>query len=183
MKRRLIAGLSVAALLVGAGVVFAIIVTPDHDEVPTNVLTADTAAVMNLGVTPATALLTATALQPGDTVQGELTLANPHAEANMGAFVDISTTHTNPGFAAELVMAIQDGACGAPGVNPDGTANGPNIFFGPYSTAGVLAVKSVAPVTGENLCITVGMPSEILFSTVAGQSDDATIILDTDDSP
>ncbi len=180
MKRRLVAGLFVAALLVGAGAIFAIITTPDHDEVPTNVLTADTEEVINLGVTPATALLTAPAMQPGDVIQGQLNLTN---STSIGVFVDIQITHSNPGFAAELVLAVQDAGCGAPGVNPDGTANGPNVFFGPYSTAGVLAVKPIGSSAAANLCLTVGMPSGILFSSVAGQSDDATIILDTDDTP
>jgi hypothetical protein len=179
MLKKLAGILSVSALI-GAGVVFAILATPDHDEVPTNVISADSEAVIDLSVTPTSALLTATAMGPGDVVQGQMNLTN---NTSIAVFVDISTTHTNPPFAAELVMAIQPGSCGTPGVNPDGSANGANIFFGPYSTAGVLAVWSVGAGGVENLCLSVGMPSGILFSTVAGQSDDATIILDTDDLP
>ena len=180
MRRMLGLGLA-AAVLVSVGVALAIIVTPDHDEVPTNVLTADSGVTIDLGVTPATALLTAPAMSPGDVVTGTLSLTNP---STIDVYVDVQTTHSNPGFAGELVMAIQAGSCGVtPGINADGSAQGANISYGPYNSPGVLAIVSVGAGGADSLCLSVGMPSGIEFSTVEGESDDATIILDSDDSP
>lgn len=180
MKRILGLGMGIAAL-VAVGVVFAVFLTPDHDEIPTNVLTADSELIVDVAVSPVTALLTAPAMQPGDVISGQLNLNSGNPVA---IFSHISITHSAPTqLTTELVLAIVDGVCGAPGINPDGTASGTNIFLGPYNTAGNLVTKSIPASSGISVCLWVGLPAGVDFSTVQSQTDTSTIVIDSDGTP
>ncbi|KKL57692.1 hypothetical protein LCGC14_2232830 [marine sediment metagenome] len=177
-------GLALVLALAGAGIVLAAVFSPDHDELDQNVLTSDSAVTLNLIVEPATALLTAANMAPGDNVCGIVRLTTSQSFVIETA---VSVEHLAPSaFADELILNIRENNTCALAVNPDGSPTlGTNLFHGPYTDVGTMMSTIVPAAGGERtLQFTVVLPNTIPdFATVASQSDTATIVFDTDVAP
>lgn len=178
--RKLIAAALVIAALTAAGIVLAIVVSPDHDEIPNNVLSSDDTVIVDVSLSPTTALLSGIAIQPGDIITGTATVTNTDPLNTVTTSISVTHAAANA-LTAALVLNVSVGDCASgPFVNADGTAIGTPLFHGPYDTAGELATFSTTTGGGAwPLCFSLVLPSGVDFVSVANLSDTSTVVFDT----
>lgn len=183
--KRLLGLLGLGAGFVALGVVLAVIVLPDSDSVPDNVISSEQELVIDLSVSPASALLTGVDMQPGDIVSGTLVLTNNEA---FPVYSDLTIAVTgDAALASALVLGVKVGSPCSDGdlLLADGTVHPmatPLGYFGPYQTGATLISNQSVP-SSRNVCFQVVLPSGVDLSTVSGQTTTSIITIDTDDTP
>jgi spore coat-associated protein N len=95
--------LSLSVASVGAGA-FSLALFTSQATVDANAFTAGT---IILGLNPATALLTASAMMPGDTINGTLVVSNTGTGQLRYAMSSSSTNTDGKGLAAQMTLAIK----------------------------------------------------------------------------
>lgn len=186
MLKLSIVWLTMLALASVAVVVIGVVVVPNNSNVPDNVLTADSEIQINLGVSPASALLTASSMSPGDLVTGQLVLTN---NESFSVFSDLTIAVTgDAALASALVLGVKSASCGdGPLLTSAGTVEGaasPLAYFGPYDTISTLmSAVTIAGTASRDVCFNVVLPSGISLASVSGLSTTANISIFTDDIP
>jgi hypothetical protein len=156
-RRGLVLALVAAALLTAGGVASSLAIFVDTETVDGNAFTTGS---ISLSASPTSALLTASALMPGDTVNGTLVMSNPGTAQLRYAMTASATNADGLGLATQLSLAIrtQGTSCAA----FDGTllysgAIGSAAFGS--STAGAQAGdRTLSGATSETLCFRASLP-------------------------
>ncbi len=107
LRRRrayLFAALIAAAAMAAAGVASSLATFTDSDALGANTFTTGTVA---LGLSPTTALLTSSALMPGDTVNGSLVVTNSGTAQLRYAMSSSSTNSDSKGLAAQMTLTVK----------------------------------------------------------------------------
>jgi predicted ribosomally synthesized peptide with SipW-like signal peptide len=127
--------MSLAVVSLGSGAVTLALFT-DQQTVAGNTFTAGT---VTLGANPASALITYSAMAPGDVVTAPLTVTNTGTLALRYSGTSLATNADTKGLAAALVLVIKSGVttCTTAGFGTDGTA----VY------TGILGAVAPAPAT------------------------------------
>ena len=139
----------------------------------TQAITANafTTGTVKLGVTPATAAVTAGNLAPGDNMYGQVTVSNTGTLSERYSVLGTSDATDNNFLAAQLQLTIKTGvtSCTAAGFGAAGSAvvSGPTPFgsttgtklLGDAATGTQAGDRTLAAGATENLCIQVSLPS------------------------
>ncbi len=158
-QRRGAFGLLLAALTIvslGATVTSLALFT-DQKTVTGNTFTAGTIV---LGVSPATALLTATALMPGDNINGTLVVSNSGTGALRYAMSSSSTNADGKNLATQMTLAVKTIGTGC--ANFDGTSvysgSLASSAFGSATAGADPGDRSLAAGANETLCFRASLP-------------------------
>jgi predicted ribosomally synthesized peptide with SipW-like signal peptide len=156
-RRGLALALVAAALLTAGGVASSLAIFTDTETVDGNAFTTGS---IQLSAAPATALLTASALMPGDSVNGTLVLSNAGTAQLRYAMTASTTNADGLGLASQLALAVrtQGTSCAA----FDGTllysgAIG-SAAFGSPSAGAQAGDRTLAGATSETLCFRASLP-------------------------
>jgi len=122
---------------------------------------AFTAGTIVLGVNPATALLTASALMPGDNINGTLVASNSGTGALRYAMSSSSTNADGKNLATQMTLTIKTVGSGC------GAFDGTSIYSGSLASAAFgnstpgadTGDRNLAAGTNETLCFRAGLPS------------------------
>ena len=153
----LFASVVLAGTLAVAGVVSSLALFTDSDALAGNAFTTGTIA---LGLSPTTALLTASALMPGDNVNGTLAVSNAGTAQLRYAMSSSSTNSDGKGLAAQMTLTIK--TLGTSCATFDGTT----IYSGSLSAAAFgsnaqgaqAGDRSLAASASETLCFRASLP-------------------------
>lgn len=132
-RAHLFVALIAAGAMAVAGIASSLATFTDSDVLGANAFTTGTVA---LGLSPATALLTSSALMPGDTVNGSLVVTNTGTGQLRYAVSSSSTNSDGKGLAAQMTLTVK--TLGTTCAAFDGTT----LFSGALSAA---ALGSNAP--------------------------------------
>lgn len=149
-----------------------------------------TAASVDVGVSPTTALLTYSGMKPGDTTTGSVTVSASAASSDLRYAVSSSATDPDGnGLEDALVLTVR-----AHDVTMSGTPcddfDGPELYSGPLAPADGKILgdsgqgadpgdRHLAPGASETLCFRVTLPASAP-ATVAGSSTTATFTFDAE---
>lgn len=180
---RILASLAVLALAGGVFTVSSLALFTDSEEVTGNAFTTGT---VDLTATPATAVVTAAGMAPGDQVTAPLDVANT---GTLELRYSMTSSTTEDALAAELQLTVKEGvtSCDDAGWAADGTT----LYSGVLGTvAGSLVIGDPAQGTqagdrvlpagaSESLCVNVTLPLSA-GSSAEGQSTTATFTVDAE---
>ena len=180
---KILATLAVLALAGGVFTVASLALFTDQETVTGNAFSTGT---VDLVATPATAVVTASAMAPGDQVTAPLTVDN---SGTLDFRYAVTSTTTEDVLASELVLTVKDSVTTCDDAN--WTADGNVLFSGVLGSTGTTAVlgsnvqgadpgdRTLAPGNSEVLCFNVTLP---LAATNAsqGQSTTATFTFDAE---
>jgi predicted ribosomally synthesized peptide with SipW-like signal peptide len=146
-----------SALLVVGGVASSLAIFTDTETVGGNAFTTGS---IQLTASPTTALLTASALMPGDSVNGTLVLSNPGTAQLRYAMSASATNADGLGLASQLSLAIR--TLGTSCAAFDGTL----LFAGSIGSASIgnpaagaqAGDRALAGATSETLCFRATLP-------------------------
>ncbi len=169
-----------AVLLLGAGAltITSLALFTDSATVTNNVFTTGS---VDINATPATAVVTATAMAPGDQDTAPLTVSN---DGTLDLRYAVESTTTEDTLAALLVLTVKTGVTTCDDAN--WSADGTTIYSGPLGTTGTSQIIGDAATgaqagdrvltagNSEVLCINVTLP----LSTTTGQSTTTTATLE-----
>jgi hypothetical protein len=126
----------------------------------TNTGNTFTAGTIVLGTSPATALLTASALMPGDTINGTLVVTNSGTGALRYAMSSSSTNADGKNLATQMTLDVKTVGTGC--VNFDGTAVYTGSLnaaaFGSSATGAQAGDRALAAAASETLCFRASLP-------------------------
>ncbi len=166
-RSRLVLGLvALAVSVLGVTTVVTGAYFTDQQDITGN--TFSTGSV-DLSATPATAVVTLSAMAPGDTVTAPLTVSNAGTLAYRYALLSTVTAST-PDLAAQLDLTVKTGVttCTTAGFSATGTAlYGPNDLgstagtkiFGDAAQGAQTGDRTLAAGGSEILCVQVSLPS------------------------
>lgn len=125
--------------------------------VPTNGLST---GKLVLGAAPSTALLTASALKPGDVVTGSLVVANSGSLSLRYAMTTATTNADGKGLASSLILLVHDQGTSCAAFDGSELYNGPlaGAAIGDPTTGLQVADRSLAVGGSETLCFRVQVP-------------------------
>lgn len=156
-RRAMVLVLAASALLVGGGVASSLAIFSDTETVGGN---AFTTASIQLTATPASALLTAAALLPGDTVNGSLVMSNPGSAQLRYALTTSATNADGLGLAAQLGLVVRE--LGTSCAAFDGTVVYSGAInaaaFGSPSAGAQAGDRVLAGAASETLCFRASLP-------------------------
>jgi spore coat-associated protein N len=159
--RRRLAALIGALVAVGAlafgGVTTSLALFTDSQTVSGNAFTTGT---ISLGLSPATALLTSSALMPGDTLNGTLVVTNSGTAQLRYAMSSSSTNADGKGLAAQMTLTVK--TLGTSCAVFDGTtvysgALG-SAAFGSNATGAQAGDRTLSGAASETLCFRASLP-------------------------
>jgi len=121
---------------------------------------AFTAGTIDITASPASALLTSSALMPGDSVNGELTIANAGTGTLRYAMTSSSTNTDSLGLAAQMTLVVK-----TLGTNC-ATFDGTTLYTGSLNSAAIgnpaagadTGDRSLSAATNEHLCFRASLP-------------------------
>lgn len=173
-------GLLLAALtIVSLGAtVSSLALFTDQKAVTANAFTAGTIV---LGVNPATALLTATALMPGDNINGTLVVSNNGTGALRYSMTGSSTNADGKNLATQMTLAIKTIGSGC------STFDGTSIYSGTLASAAFgssvagadAGDRALAAAATETLCFRASLPGAT-GNTYQGAATTATFTFDAE---
>lgn len=140
-----------------AGVLSSLALFTDSDALGANAFTTGT---ITLGLSPSTALLTSSALMPGDNVNGSLVVSNA-GTAQLRYAVSSSSTNTDgKGLAAQMTLTVK--TLGTSCATFDGTT----LYSGSLSAAAIgsnatgaqAGDRTLAAAANETLCFRASLP-------------------------
>ncbi len=180
---RILASLAVLALAGGVFTVSSLALFTDSEDVTGNAFTTGS---VDLTASPATAVVDAAGMAPGDQVTAPLDVAN---SGTLELRYSMASTTTEDLLAAELVLTVKEGVTTC----DDGNwgADGTTLYAGPLgSMAGTAVIgdptqggqtgdRVLAATATEPLCINVALPLSA-GSAVEGQSTTATFTFDAE---
>lgn len=150
----LLLGLSVMSMGAGA---FSLALFTSATAVDANVFTAGTIA---LGASPATAVLTSTAMMPGDTVNGSLVLANTGTGQLRYAMSSSSTNADAKALRDQITLTVR--TLGTSCAAFDGTSLYSGALsaaaFGSNATGAQAGDRTLNPAASETLCFRASLP-------------------------
>jgi predicted ribosomally synthesized peptide with SipW-like signal peptide len=131
-----------AAVISVTGAVVSLAVFTDQEQVTGNVFTAGT---IDISVAPGTALLTATAMMPGDTVNGSAVVTNAGTAQFRYSITGIATNTDGLGLASQITVTIRE--LGTSCAVFDGT----QLFSGavPYATGNLVGDPAQGAQAGD----------------------------------
>jgi hypothetical protein len=157
-RRRGLAALLLAMSLatVGAGA-FSLAVFTDTKSVGANAFTAGTIV---LGVNPASALLTASALMPGDNVNGTLVVSNTGTGQLRYAMTSSSTNTDNKGLAGQMTLVVKELGSGCSTFNGNTVYTGSldGAAFGSSAQGAQTGDRTLNAGSSETLCFRASLP-------------------------
>jgi hypothetical protein len=137
-----VGGLLIVSVSAGA---MSLALFTDTQAVGANAFTAGT---IDITASPASALLTSSALMPGDTVNGELTIANAGTATLRYAMTSSSTNTDSLGLAAQMTLVVK------------------TLYTGSLNTAAIgnpaagadTGDRQLSAATNEHLCFRASLP-------------------------
>ncbi len=182
-KKKVAASLAVLLAAASALTLTSLAVFTDQETVTNNAFTTGT---LDLTVGTNSALLTATAMIPGDQVTSPLVVGNGGSIPLRYAMTTAMTPASDAGLSAELVLVVKSGVttCTNAGFGADGT----EIFNGALNTGFVgdptqgadAGDRALAVAANESLCFNVALP---LSSTAQGVTAEAAFTFDAEQTP
>ncbi len=178
---RVLASVAVLALAGGVFTMSSLALFTDSEDVTGNAFTTGT---VDLTATPATAVVTAANMAPGDQVTNDLDVAN---SGTLELRYSMTSTASEDVLAAELVFTVKEGVTTCDDAN--WAADGTTLYSGPLgSTGGTLAIgdptqgtqagdRVLAAGANEALCFNVTLPLSA-GSNAEGRSTSATFTFD-----
>jgi predicted ribosomally synthesized peptide with SipW-like signal peptide len=153
----LVVALIASAVICAFGAASSLALFTDTRSVTANAFTSGT---ISLGLNPATALLTATTLMPGDNVNGSLVVTNSGTGQLRYAMTSTTTNVDGKGLAAQMTLTIK--TLGTSCAAFDGTS----VFSGALSAGafGSIAAgaqagdRTLAGAAAETLCFRASLP-------------------------
>jgi predicted ribosomally synthesized peptide with SipW-like signal peptide len=146
-----------SALITAGGIASSLALFTDTETVDGNAFTTGS---IQLSASPTTALLTASALMPGDSVNGTLVMSNAGTAALRYAMTASATNADGLGLASQLSLAVrtQGTSCAA----FDGTllysGSIGSAAFGSPASGGQAGDRTLAGATSETLCFRATLP-------------------------
>ncbi|MEM9561344.1 MAG: TasA family protein [Actinomycetota bacterium] len=174
---RMLASVAVLALAGGVFTVSSLALFTDSEDVSGNAFTTGT---VDLTATPATAVVTAANMAPGDQVTNPLDVAN---SGTLELRYSMASATTEDVLAAELVLTVKEGVTTCDDSN--WSADGTTLYSGPLGSTGGTPVigdptqgsqagdRVLAAGADETLCFNVTLPLSA-GSNAEGQSTSAT---------
>ena len=162
-RRGLLALLMAGTAIISAtGVTLSLALFTDSASANANVFTTGT---IHIGIAPAATILTATAMMPGDTVNGSVVVSNTGTASLRYAISGAATNTDTKGLASQITITIKtaDTAGG-----PCTAFNGTTLFTGfvPYAEGALFGTytahpnggRTLAPAANETLCFRATLP-------------------------
>ena len=175
---KILVTLAVLALAVSVFTIASLALFTDSESVGGNTFSTGT---IDIAAAPASAVVTAPAMAPGDQVTATLDITN---SGSLDLRYSAESTTTENVLAAELVLTVKTGVSICDDAN--WTADGTVIYTGVLGTTATSAVfgdptpggdpgdRTLAPAASEQLCVNVTLP----LATTAGQGVTTTATLD-----
>jgi hypothetical protein len=156
-RRGLIFVLAASAIVASGGVLTSLALFTDTDALGANAFTTGTIA---LGLNPTTAILTSSALMPGDTVNGTLVVSNSGTAQLRYAMSSASTNTDSKGLAAQMTLTVK--TLGTSCAAFDGTtlynAALSAAAFGSNAAGAQAGDRTLAAAASETLCFRATLP-------------------------
>jgi predicted ribosomally synthesized peptide with SipW-like signal peptide len=180
---RILASLAVLALAGAIFTVSSLALFTDTEQVTGNAFTTGS---VDLLATPATAVVTAAAMAPGDQVTAPLTVRN---SGTLEFRYSMDSTTTEDVLAGELVLTVKDGvsACDDANWSTDGTtlfsgvlgSTGTSLIIGSSAQGAQAGDRVLAAGASEVLCFNVTLPLSASNAS-EGQTSTATFTFDAE---
>ena len=146
-----------SALITAGGIASSLALFTDTESVDGNAFTTGS---IQLSAAPTTALLTASALMPGDSVNGTLVMSNAGTAQLRYAMTASATNADGLGLASQLSVAIRTLGTSCAAFDGSLLFSGAigSAFIGSPSTGGQAGDRVLAGATSETLCFRATLP-------------------------